>query len=44
MQSLIKTIETGFERRAQLGTAGDEAELSDAVEQAIVLLTPWSRR
>jgi 2,3,4,5-tetrahydropyridine-2-carboxylate N-succinyltransferase len=44
MQSLIKTIETGFERRGQLGTAGDEAELSNAVAQAIALLDSGEAR
>ncbi len=44
MQSLIKTIETGFERRSQLGTAGDEAELTDAVAQAIALLDSGEAR
>jgi len=44
MQSLIKTIETGYERRGQLGTAGDEAELSDAVAQAIALLDSGEAR
>ena len=44
MQSLIKTIESGFERRGQLGTAGDEAELADAVAQAIALLDSGEAR
>ncbi len=44
MKSLIKTIETGFERRGQLGTAGDEAELTDAVAQAIALLDSGEAR
>lgn len=38
MQALIETIETGFERRADLGTAADETELSEAVSQAIEML------
>jgi len=38
MQPLIKTIENGFERRNQLGTTEQEADLSNAVKQAIALL------
>ncbi len=38
MQSLIKTIESGFERRNQLGTTEQEADLSKSVKQAIALL------
>lgn len=44
MQSLINTIESGFERRAALGTAGEEPELSDAVERAIALLDSGEAR
>jgi len=44
MQSLINTIDTGFERRSRLGTAGEEAELSGAVEQAIALLDSGEAR
>jgi len=38
MQSLIETIESGFERRDTLGSAGEVNDLSDAVEQAIAML------
>ncbi len=44
MHSLINTIETGFERRGQLGTAAEEPELSAAVEQAIALLDSGEAR
>ena len=44
MQSLIETIESGFERRGELGSAGEINELSDAVEQAIALLDSGEAR
>ena len=44
MQSLIETIESGFERRGELGSAGEIIELSDAVEQAIALLDSGEAR
>ncbi len=44
MQSLIETIESGFERRDELGSAGEVVELSDAVEQAIALLDSGEAR
>ena len=44
MQSLIETIESGFERRDELGSAGEVNELSDAVEQAIALLDAGDAR
>jgi 2,3,4,5-tetrahydropyridine-2-carboxylate N-succinyltransferase len=44
MQSLIETIESGFERRGELGSAGEVRELSDAVEQAIGLLDTGQAR
>ncbi|MFQ5983606.1 MAG: 2,3,4,5-tetrahydropyridine-2,6-dicarboxylate N-succinyltransferase [Woeseiaceae bacterium] len=44
MQSLIKAIESGFERRGQLGAAKHEPELADAVEQAIALLDAGEAR
>jgi 2,3,4,5-tetrahydropyridine-2-carboxylate N-succinyltransferase len=44
MQSLIETIDTGFERRADLGTVEKESELSNAVTQAIALLDSGEER
>ena len=44
MQSLIETIESGFERRGQLGSAGEVRDLSDAVKQAIDLLDSGEAR
>ena len=44
MQSLIETIESGFERRGELGSAGEINELSDSVEQAIALLDSGEAR
>jgi len=44
MQSLIETIESGFERRGELGSAGEVREVSDAVEQAIELLDSGEAR
>lgn len=44
MQSLIETIESGFERRGKLGSAGEIRELSDAVERAIGLLDSGEAR
>jgi 2,3,4,5-tetrahydropyridine-2-carboxylate N-succinyltransferase len=44
MQSLIETIESGFERRGELGSAGEVSEVSDAVEQAIELLDSGEAR
>lgn len=44
MQSLIETIESGFDRRDELGSAGEVRELSDAVEQAIDLLDSGEAR
>jgi 2,3,4,5-tetrahydropyridine-2-carboxylate N-succinyltransferase len=44
MQSLIETIESGFERRGELGSAGEVKELSDAVGQAIELLDSGEAR
>jgi len=44
MQSLIETIESGFERRGELGSAGEIKDLSDAVEQAIGLLDSGDAR
>ena len=44
MQSLIKTIESGFERRNHLGTAEQEADLLNAVKQAIALLDSGEAR
>ncbi len=44
MQSLIETIESGFERRGELSSAGEVHELSDAVEQAIALLDTGEAR
>jgi 2,3,4,5-tetrahydropyridine-2-carboxylate N-succinyltransferase len=38
MQSLIDTIEAGFDRKDDLGSAADEGELWEAVNQAIALL------
>ncbi|MFQ5546964.1 MAG: 2,3,4,5-tetrahydropyridine-2,6-dicarboxylate N-succinyltransferase [Woeseia sp.] len=38
MQTLIDTIESGFDRRNELGAAAREPELADAVEQAVELL------
>ena len=44
MQSLIETIESGFNRRDALGSAGEVNELSDAVAQAISLLDSGEAR
>ena len=44
MQSLIETIESGFDRRDELGSAGEVRALSDAVEQAIDLLDSGEAR
>lgn len=44
MQSLIETIESGFERRGQLGSAVEIIELSDAVGEAIELLDSGDAR
>jgi 2,3,4,5-tetrahydropyridine-2,6-dicarboxylate N-succinyltransferase len=44
MQSLIETIESGFDRRDELGSAGEVRVLSDAVEEAIVLLDSGEAR
>ncbi len=44
MQSLIETIESGFERRGKLSSAGEIRELSDAVEEAIKLLDAGEAR
>ena len=44
MQSLIETIESGFDRRDELGSAGEVRDLSDAVEQAIDLLDSGEAR
>jgi len=44
MQSLIETIESGFERRGELGSAGEIIELSDAVGEAIELLDSGDAR
>ena len=44
MQSLIEIIESGFARRAELGTADQEPELVDAVQQAIGLLDTGQAR
>ena len=44
MRSLIETIESGFERRGEVGSAGEESELSDAVEQVIDLLDSGEAR
>ena len=44
MQSLIETIESGFERRGKHGSAGEIRELSDAVEEAIELLDAGEAR
>ncbi len=44
MQSLIKTIESGFERRGELGSAADVKKLADAVEQCIQLLDSGEAR
>ena len=44
MQSLIETIESGFERRGNLGSAGEIKGLSDAVEEAIELLDAGEAR
>jgi 2,3,4,5-tetrahydropyridine-2-carboxylate N-succinyltransferase len=44
MQSLIETIESGFERRGELGSAGEVRELSDAVGKAIELLDSGEAR
>ena len=44
MQSLIETIESGFERRGELGSAGEVSELSEAVKQAIELLDSGEAR
>jgi len=44
MQSLIETIESGFDRRDELGSAGEVRELFDAVEQAIDLLDSGEAR
>ncbi len=44
MQSLIETIESGFERRGELGSAGEVKKLSDAVEQCIQLLDSGEAR
>ncbi len=44
MQSLIETIESGFERRGELSSAGEVDELSDAVAQAIALLDSGEAR
>ncbi|MFQ6006352.1 MAG: 2,3,4,5-tetrahydropyridine-2,6-dicarboxylate N-succinyltransferase [Woeseia sp.] len=38
MQSLIETIESGFDRRCDLGAGSREPELAEAVEQAVELL------
>ena len=44
MQSLIETIESGFERRGELGSAGEVSDLSEAVKQAIELLDSGEAR
>ncbi len=44
MQSLIETIESGFERRGELSSAGEIRELSDAVKEAIELLDAGEAR
>jgi 2,3,4,5-tetrahydropyridine-2-carboxylate N-succinyltransferase len=44
MQSLIDAIEKGFERRAELGVAAEEAELTAAVSEAIALLDSGEAR
>ena len=44
MQSLIETIESGFERRDELGSAGEVSDLSEAVKQAIELLDSGEAR
>ena len=44
MQSLIETIESGFERRDELGSAGEVSDLSEAVTQAIELLDSGEAR
>lgn len=44
MQSLIDTIDDGFERRGRLGNAVNESELANAVAQAISLLDSGEAR
>jgi 2,3,4,5-tetrahydropyridine-2-carboxylate N-succinyltransferase len=44
MRSLIETIESGFERRGELGSAGEVSDLSEAVKQAIELLDSGEAR
>ncbi len=44
MQSLIETIDSGFERRGELSSAGEIRELSDAVKEAIELLDAGEAR
>jgi len=44
MQSLIETIDSGFERRGELGSAGEVTELSFAVDEAIELLDSGEAR
>jgi 2,3,4,5-tetrahydropyridine-2-carboxylate N-succinyltransferase len=44
MQSLIDTIDAGFERRADVGAASDETELSAAVSEAIAMLDSGEAR
>jgi 2,3,4,5-tetrahydropyridine-2-carboxylate N-succinyltransferase len=44
MQALIATIDSGFERRGELGSRAEETELCDAVAQAIELLDAGKAR